>query len=114
MASNRSRKIAEDIKRELTDIIRNEVDDPRIDSLTSVIDVEVTSDLSYATIYISKFGSDKEREEALLALKKASGFIRTVLSKRMTTRIVPELIFKLDESLAYGARIEKILHDLED
>lgn len=112
--SNRSKKIAEEIKREMTDIIRNEIDDPRIDSLVSVTSVDVTRDLSYATIYVSRLGDEASREELVQALQNASGFVRSLLAKRLQTRTVPELRFKLDNSLAYGNRIEQILHELEE
>lgn len=111
--SNRSKKIAEEIKREMTDILRNEINDPRIDAMISVTSVDVTRDLSYASIYVSKLGDDSSREEMLEALQKASGFIRSILAKRLTTRTVPEIIFKLDNSLAYGNRIEELLHEIE-
>lgn len=111
--SNRSKKIAEEIRRETTDIIRNDIDDPRIDAMVSVTSVDVTRDLSYATIYVSKFGDEESRDAMVDALQKAAGFIRSSLAKRLTTRTVPELTFKLDNSLAYGNHIEKLLSDLE-
>lgn len=110
--SNRSRRIAEEIKREMTDIVRNEIDDPRIDALISITDVEVTTDMSYATVYVSKIGTPEERDELINVLNKARGFVRTLLSKRLKTRTVPEITFKLDDSLLYGAHIEKLLNDL--
>lgn len=112
--SNRSKKIAEEIKREMTDIVRNEINDPRVDSLVSVTSVDVTRDLSYATIYVSKLGDDKARDEMLDALQNASGFVRSILANRLKTRTVPELTFKLDNSLAYGNHIEKLLNEIEE
>ena len=108
----RPNRIAEEIKREIINIIRNDIKDPRVDGLVSVTDVEVTSDLSYAKIYVSKYGTDWQRDEALKGLEKAAGYIRSELSKRLKLRYMPELIFKLDDSLTYGAKIETILNDI--
>lgn len=93
-------------------LIRNGIKDPRVDSLVSITDVEVTRDLSYATIYISRYGNEQQRQDALEGMKAAARFIRSELSKRLKLRTVPELIFKLDDSLEYGAKIETILHQI--
>ena len=110
--SNRNYRLAGEIKRDLTDIFAHEIRDPHIDSMVSVTDVEVSGDLSYARIYVSKLASQEEREAMLAALNKASGFIRTLLAQRLKIRKVPELSFQLDNSLEYGAHIEKILGEL--
>lgn len=112
--ANRNYRLAGEIKRDLTDIFAHEIRDPHIDSMVSVTDVEVSNDLSYARIYISKLGSDKEREAMLAALEKANGYIRSLLAQRLKIRKVPELRFSLDNSLEYGAKIEKILGELGD
>ncbi len=110
----RPNRVAEEIKRELVAIIRSELKDPRVDGLVSVTDVEVTSDLSYAKVFISKYGSESSRQDALKGLEKAAGFIRSELSKRLKLRYMPELIFVLDDSLEYGAKIETILNNIND
>lgn len=112
--ANRNYRLAGEIKRDLTDIFAHEIRDPHIDSMVSVTDVEVSNDLSYARIYVSKLGSDKEREVMLAALEKANGYIRSLLAQRLKIRKVPELRFSLDNSLEYGAKIEKILGELGD
>lgn len=112
--ANRNYRLAGEIKRDLTDIFAHEIRDPHVDSLVSVTDVEVSNDLSYARVYVSKLGSDREREAMLEALNKANGFIRSALSQRLKIRKVPELSFFLDNSLEYGAKIEKILGELGD
>lgn len=111
--SNRSKRLAGDIKRELTDIVHNNIKDPRVDTLVSLTDVDVSSDLSHAKVYVSKIGSDSERQELVDVLNKAAGFIRTQLSKRLKTRTVPELHFHLDDSLQYGEKIETLLSSLD-
>ena len=108
----RPNRIGEEIKKELVLLIRNGIKDPRVDSLISITDVEVTRDLSYATVYISRYGSETERNDALEGMKAAAGFMRSELSKRLKLRTVPELIFKLDDSLQYGAKIETILQQI--
>lgn len=112
--SKRNFRLAGEIKRDLIEIFANEIKDPHIDSMVSVTDVEVSNDLSYAKIYVSKLGSQREREELLDALTKANGFIRSALSQRLKIRKVPELRFFLDDSLEYGAKIEKLLNELGD
>ena len=109
----RPNRIGEEIKKETILLIRKGIKDPRVDSLISITDVEVTRDLSYATIYISRYGSAEQRKEALEGMKAASGYIRSELSRRLKLRVVPELIFKLDDSLEYGAKIETILHQIQ-
>ncbi|MBR6755632.1 MAG: 30S ribosome-binding factor RbfA [Peptococcaceae bacterium] len=108
----RPNRIAEEIKKELVQLIRSAVKDPRVDGLISITDVEVTRDLSYATVYISKYGTAYARQEALKGLEASRGFLRSELSKRLKLRTVPELIFKLDDSLEYGAKIEGLLQEI--
>ena len=109
----RPNRVGEEIKKELVLLIRNGIKDPRVDSLISITDVEVTRDLSYATIYISRYGAEQQRQDALDGMKAAAGFMRSELSRRLKLRTVPELIFKLDDSLQYGAKIETILHQIK-
>ena len=106
-------RVAEEIKRDMTDIIRSEINDPRIDSLISVTEVSVSGDLGHAKIYISKLGSEEERQEVVEVLNKAGGYIRALLSRRLKTRTVPALEFLLDDSMIYGAKIDGILNELK-
>lgn len=110
--SFRSQKVSQEILELLTGILTKELKDPRIDSLVSITDVQVTRDLSYATVYISKIASNKEKEEIIEILNKAKGFLRSTLSKKMSLRSVPELNFKLDSSLEYGQKIEHLLNQI--
>ena len=100
----RPNRIGEEIKKEVVLLIRNGIKDPRVDSLLSITDVEVTRDLSYATIYISRYGSEQQRQDALDGMKAAAGFIRSELSRRLKLRTV----------LEYGAKIETILHQIHE
>ena len=108
----RPNRVGEEIRKELVSLIRKGIKDPRVDTLVSITDVEVTGDLSYATVYISRYGSEKQRQDALDGMKAASKYLRGELSKRLKLRVVPELIFKLDDSLQYGAKIETILNQI--
>ncbi|MBZ4654477.1 MAG: rbfA [Peptococcaceae bacterium] len=112
MAKHRISRIAEEIKREVAQMIRDEIKDPRITGLISVTQVEVTNDLSIAKIYISLLGDEEKRKSCLQGLEKACGYIRTELAKRLKLRYTPELVFKMDESIEYGAKISKILAEV--
>lgn len=111
MASHRMGRTTEDIKRELTAIFR-ELKDPRIQGLISVVRVEVTSDLSFCTVYVSAMEGMERAKQAVTGLKSASGFIRHELGARLQLRHVPELTFKATDSIEYSANISRILNDL--
>lgn len=111
MAKNRTGRVGEQIKKELSVLIQSELKDPRIGFVT-VTGVDVTSDLSQAKVYLSVFGDEEKKNESLKAIEKATGFLRTEIGKRIRLRHTPELIFKIDESIAYGSRIEKLLGEI--
>ena len=113
MPSHRMGRTTEDIRRELTAILR-EVKDPRVQGMISIVRVEVTNDLSYCTVYISSMEGMEQAKTAVKGLKSAAGFIRRELASSLQLRHVPELIFKATDSIEYGAHISKILHDLEE
>lgn len=113
MASHRLGRITEDIKRELTAIFR-ELKDPRVKGLISIVRVDVSSDLSYCTVYISAMEGLEQAQTAIKGLKSASGFIRRELGTRLSLRKVPELTFKATDSIEYSANISRILNDLKE
>lgn len=110
----RTGRMAEELKKEIMEIIQNHLKDPRVDGLVSVTEVQVSNDLSYAKVYVTKYGSAWAQNEALQGLNDSKGFIRRELSKRFKTRTVPELSFVADESLQYGAKIEAILQEIKN
>lgn len=112
MAKIRTGRVSEQIKKELSQLIQTELKDPRIGFIT-VTGVDVTNDFSQAKVYLSVLGDEDQKAGTLKALEKASGFLRSELGKRIRLRHVPELIFKFDESIAYGSRIEKLLGEIE-
>ena len=113
MARNiRSHRVAEEIKKVISMMLISELKDPRISSMVSVTQVEVTDDFSFAKVYLSVFGSDEEKENTLLALKSAAGFVRKEVGKKIKMRRIPEFIFKIDNSLDYSMHITKIINDI--
>ena len=110
MASHRNSRVAEEIKKELSDIIRNGMKDPRVKGLVSVTHVEVSRDISSATIYLSTLGDAEEQSNMIKACKQAGGYIRGELASRLNLRFIPELTFKPDNSIQTGARINALLN----
>ena len=113
MPSHRSGRINEDVKRELTDILRT-VKDPRVSGMLTIVRAEVSNDLSYATVRISAMEGIEQARQSVKGLKAASGYIRRELGQRLKLRKVPELRFVADDSIEHSASIARILHDLED
>lgn len=105
-------RINEEVKKELSNIIRNELKDPRIHMMTSVVSVEVAPDLKTCKAYISVLGSEQEAKDTLAGLKNASGYIKTKLARSINLRNTPEIIFRLDQSIEHGIHIAHILDEL--
>ena len=112
MAKIRVGRVGEQIKKELSVLIQSELKDPRIGFVT-ITGVEVPNDLAQAKVYLSVLGDEEQKQNTLLALEKANGFLRSELGKRVRLRHTPVLIFKFDESIAYGSHIEKLLGEIE-
>ncbi|OPJ57135.1 30S ribosome-binding factor RbfA [Alkalithermobacter paradoxus] len=110
MAYPRTKRISEEIKKVVSKLILQDIKDPRVTSLVSVVDVDVTSDLKYAYVYISVLGSEKNN--TLDGLKNASGFIRREVGKQIKLRYTPEIIFKLDESIEKGIHMSRLIQNL--
>jgi len=110
--NKRITRINEEVKREISIIIQQEIKDPRLAVMISVVNVDVTSDLKFAKIYVSTFCSKEEKEKVSEALKKASPYIKREIAKRINLRITPELIFILDDSIEYGAKMSKLIDDV--
>ena len=113
MAGYRIDRVSEDIKREIAAIMR-ELKDPRITGMLTVVNVEVSSDASYAKVYVSAMEGMETAENAVKGLKSAAGYVRRELGNRLKLRHVPEMIFKATDSIEYSANISRILHDLEN
>ena len=109
----RPEKVAHLMRREVADILERKMRDPRLGLAVTVTDVEITSDLSFAKIFVTVLGDKAARAQAMLGLKSATGFVRHELGQRLELREVPELRFEYDESLDRGARVDDILRRLE-
>lgn len=108
---NRMNRIDEELKREISQIISNELNNPKITGLISVTKVKTTPDLRYARVYISVINA-KNQKATLAALKQSSGYIRTLIAKKVNLRTTPELVFEFDESIEYGAKIDSIIKEI--
>ena len=109
--SNRFERINEEYKKEISNIIDNKLKNPNVTGMISVTKVKVTNDLKYAKVYVSILNS-KNIKDTLAGLKKSSGHIRSELAKKVNLRTTPEIIFELDDSLEYGAKIDTILKQI--
>lgn len=107
MASNRIKRISEEVKKVISKMLINGLKDPRITSMISVTDVEVTNDLRYAFVYISMLGGDTE--ESLKGLNSARGYMRREVGKAVKLRYVPEIIFKIDDSIEKGMYMDELI-----
>ncbi|MCR5798149.1 30S ribosome-binding factor RbfA [Eubacterium xylanophilum] len=105
--STKSNRINSEVQREISQIIREEIKDPRVNPLTSVVAAEVTTDLKYAKIYVSVFGDEEAKAKTMEGLNKSASFARGQLARRMNLRNTPELKFILDESIEYGVMMSK-------
>ena len=111
-ANHKYERVNGEVQRELSDIIRMDIKDPRIAPLTSVTDVEVTPDLKFCKVYISVLGDDETGAQTIQGLKRAAGYIRRDLGRRINLRNTPELNFVLDNSIAYGMAMSKKIEEV--
>lgn len=113
MAEHRISRISADIKIALADLLR-EVKDPRVSKLLSIVKINLSGDLSYATVYVSAVEGVNETKQSVVGLKSAAGYLRRQLGQRLKLRKVPELRFVADESIAACADISKIIESFKD
>jgi len=112
MASNRIGRINEEIQKELSSLLRN-LKDPRVqNTMISITRVETTPDLRFAKVYVSFLEEDKAKD-ALKGLKSAGGYLRRELGRALNLRYTPELMWALDDSITYGAKMLKLINSLE-
>lgn len=113
MRAERIGRINDEIQKELSEIIRFELKDPRLNAETSVTSVKTTADLRHCKVSISVMGDDQKKSEAMAGLESALGFIRKQIAERLNLRMTPEFTLELDDSLDYGMKIERILRDIK-
>ncbi|HHY64959.1 MAG TPA: 30S ribosome-binding factor RbfA [Clostridiaceae bacterium] len=108
---DRTDRISEEIKKELSDMIRNQIKDPRLPEFVSVTAVRVSKDLRYAKVYISVLGDEEKKKGAIAALSSAAGFIRHEIGQRINIRYTPEFSFHLDNSIERGMYVSRLIDE---
>jgi ribosome-binding factor A len=111
MSQIRAARMAEEIREQVSDILRNHLSDPRL-RWVSVVRVDLSPDLRHAKLFISVLGSEADQEGSLRVLARAGGAVRAELARRMRLRKVPEILFRADHTVAGSARILEILREL--
>ncbi|MEL1134001.1 30S ribosome-binding factor RbfA [Desulfitobacterium sp. THU1] len=112
MAKHRSSRLAETLKHEISQLIREDLKDPRIGFVT-VTSVDVADDLGSAKVYVSVLGDSHAAKDSMDALKSAAGFVRSEIGKRVRLRYAPEIVFKYDTSIEHGAHIAQLLRGVK-
>ena len=107
--SIKNTRINGEVQKELSNIIRNEIKDPRIGMMTSVTAAEVAPDLKTCKVYISVFGDDEAKKETIRGLKSAEGFIRRELARTINLRNTPDITFVMDQSIEYGVHMTGLI-----
>lgn len=110
--SIKNTRINGEVRRELSTIIQNEIKDPRIHPMTSVVEVEVAPDLKTAKAYISVLGDEEAQKDTLAGLRSAEGYIRRSLARTINLRNTPEIRFVMDQSIEYGVHMSKLIDDV--
>lgn len=105
-------RVNAEVMRELSNIIRGEIKDPRISPMTSVVAVEVTPDLKFCKAYISVLGDEQARKDTYEGLKSAEGYIRKKLASSVNLRNTPQITFVMDQSIEYGVNMSKLINDV--
>ena len=114
MGNHRGGRINEEMKKEISSIVQNDLNDPRITAMVSITSVDVTKDLKYAKVYISLFGNDESIASTFEALKSSLSFIRREVGHRINLRITPELQLHLDKSIEQGMHIDALLEQIKE
>ena len=112
--SVKNTRINGEVLKELSNIIRSEIKDPRINPMTSVVAVEVAPDLKTCKAYISVLGDEKSQKDTITGLKSAEGYIRRQLTKTVNLRNTPEIRFILDQSIEYGINMSKLIDEVTE
>ena len=110
--SVKNTRINGEVQRVLAEIIRGEIKDPRIAPMTSVVAVEVAPDLKTCKAWISVYGDEKAQADTLAGLNSAEGYIRSQLAKTVNLRNTPQITFIMDQSIAYGVNMSKLIDEV--
>lgn len=112
--SVKNTRINGEVLKELSNIIRSEIKDPRINPMTSVVAIEVAPDLKTCKAYISVLGDEKSQKDTITGLKSAEGYIRRQLARTVNLRNTPEIRFILDQSIEYGINMSKLIDEVTE
>lgn len=110
--SIKNTRINGEVQKELSNIIRNEIKDPRIHPMTSIVAAEVTPDLKYCKAYVSVLGDEQAQKDTVNGLKNAAPYIRHLLAKTVNLRVTPEIKFVLDQSIEYGVHMTRLINEV--
>jgi ribosome-binding factor A len=105
--------VAELLKKDISDILRKKIADPRI-GFTSITQVEVTDDLRVAKVYVSIYETEEKKRATMKGLNSAAGYIRSLIAPNLDLKFIPEIIFKLDNSIEKASRVFEIMHKIDD
>lgn len=111
--TKRTHRLNSLLREVISEVITNEVRNPDVHTLTSVVRVEITPDLHYAKVFISVIGSNADKSQTIDALQKAAGFISVHSSKKVTMRYFPTLTFKIDDTAEKQAKIEELVQKVQ-
>lgn len=108
----RNQRVRKELMREISDILRKDIQDSRISGIVSIIDVQVSHDNSYAKVYYSVFGNDEQKEKTTMAIEQNKSKIRYEVGKRIRLRVTPELRFICDDSIERGSKVTEIIEKI--
>lgn len=112
MNNTRTERIAQSIKKEVSQILAEEIKDPRLPDMLSITRCELSRDGHFARIFISTLSNAEQRKQEQQALKNAAGFVRTQLSRRLSLRQVPQIVFEMDDSIEYSVHIASLMNQI--
>ena len=113
MSTKRTKRLNSLLKEVITEVVRNDVNNPKVSELVTITEVDITKDLHHAKVYVSVIGTQQEKEETLEALQSAAGFISVLSSKKVVMRHFPSLQFKLDDSVDKHMRINSVIKEIQ-
>ena len=109
--AHRVERVNSIIRQEISQLLQRQVNDPRLGNFIAVTDVDTSADLKFAKVFVSRIGSEEEKQETLRVLASASGFFRKELGRRINLRYIPELIFQWDDSIERGDHLLQLIDD---
>ncbi len=107
----RSDRVGDEMKRIIADLVQNEIKDPRLPAMVSILEVRASRDLSHANVYVSVLGGEQEKKDCSAALHSAAGFIRREIAARIRLRMAPEIHFIFDDSIERGIRMSRLIDE---